>query len=74
MTEREQDPVDIAQLFEEGTVIDEALRVAAQDARRRHKALDQPIAEWRDGKVVWTEARDIVVYDANGSREADEPE
>jgi hypothetical protein len=43
----------ITELFDEGTAIDEALREAARDARRFHKAIGNPMATWRDGKVVW---------------------
>ncbi len=63
MTEETNPTVDITKLFEEGTAIDEALRLAAQDARRLHKALGQPMATWIDGKVVWIEANEIVVAD-----------
>lgn len=30
-----------------------ALRLAAADAKAKHKALGFPMAVWRDGKVVW---------------------
>jgi hypothetical protein len=43
----------IPELFDDGTAIDEALREAARDARRFHKAIGNPMATWRDGKVVW---------------------
>ncbi len=36
------------ELFEDGRAIDEALIEAARDARRLHKALDNPIATWLD--------------------------
>ena len=42
----------ITELFDEGTTIDEALREAARDARRLHKALGNPMATWKDGQVV----------------------
>ena len=46
-------------LFEDGRVIDEALREAARDARRLHKALGNPMATWKDGQVVWVQPEDI---------------
>jgi hypothetical protein len=49
------------QLFEDGQAIDDALIEAARDARRLHKALGNPMATWRDGKVVWVQPKDIVV-------------
>jgi hypothetical protein len=40
-----------------------ALRLAAQDARRFHKRLGNPIATWRNGQVVWIRPEDIDVGD-----------
>ena len=51
----------ITELFDEGTAIDEALREAARDARRFHKAIGNPMATWRDGKVAWVQPEDIIV-------------
>lgn len=51
----------ITELFDDGAAIDEALREAARDARRFHKAIGNPMATWRDGKVVWVQPDDIVV-------------
>jgi predicted ABC-type ATPase len=51
----------ITELFDEGTAIDQALRDAARDARRFHKAIGNPMATWEDGKVVWVQPEDIVV-------------
>ena len=58
----------IGELFEDGRAIDAALRDAALDARRLHKALGNPMATWRDGQVVWIQPEDIVVDD-DGDRE-----
>ena len=43
----------LKELFEDGRAIDEALKEAARDARRLHKALGNPMATWEDGQVVW---------------------
>lgn len=56
-------------LFEDGRVIDEALREAARDARRLHKALGNPMATWKDGQVVWVQPEDI---DIDGDSELPE--
>ena len=40
-----------------------ALREAARDARRLHKALGHPMATWKDGQVVWIQPEDIIVDD-----------
>jgi hypothetical protein len=53
----------IDELFEDGRLIDEALRLAAADARRLHKRLGRPMATWRDGQVVWIAPEDIEVDD-----------
>ncbi len=55
---------DIATIFKEGTLIDEALAKAARQALRMHKLMGNPVAEWRDGKVVWVQPEDIPVADA----------
>lgn len=49
------------ELFEDGSAIDEALKEAARDARRLHKALGNPMATWVDGRVVWVQPEDIRV-------------
>ena len=51
----------IKELFEDGREIDEALREAARDARRLHKALANPMATWKDGQVVWIQPEDIEI-------------
>lgn len=51
----------LKELFEDGRAIDEALREAARDARRLHKALGNPMATWKDGRVVWIQPEDIVI-------------
>ena len=51
----------IDELFEDGRAIDEALREAARDARRLHKAFGRPMATWKDGQVVWVQPGDIQI-------------
>ena len=53
----------VKELFQDGHAIDAALRDAARDARRLHKALGNPMATWKDGKVVWVQPEDIQVDD-----------
>jgi hypothetical protein len=52
---------DIQALFRDGREIDRALREAVREAVLMHKKMGWPIVEWRDGKVVWTPADEIVV-------------
>jgi hypothetical protein len=58
----------LKELFEDGRAIDEALREAARDARRLHKALGNPMATWKHGQVVWIQPEDIKIDD-DGERE-----
>jgi hypothetical protein len=50
---------DIERIFTEGTLVDEALVEGVQEALRRHKQAGLPIAEWQDGKTVWTPPEQI---------------
>ena len=60
MSKRE---LTLDELFEDGRAIDQALKDAARDARRLHKALGNPMATWLDGRVVWVQPGDIRVED-----------
>lgn len=61
MSEKRNDPVDIDAVFEDGEAIDKAVKEAAREARRFHKAMGHSIPDWRDGKVVWIPPEEIVV-------------
>ena len=63
----ESEQRDIEALFVDGTEIDEALKQAVREAVLRHKLLGNPIATWRDGKVVWLEPEEIPIPE-EGSR------
>ncbi len=54
-------PKDIDRIFGEGKRIDKAVSEAARDALRFHKRIGNPVAQWRDGKVVWVQPKDIKV-------------
>jgi hypothetical protein len=43
--------------------IQEALHRGVREALRRHKQARNPVATWRDGKVVWVAPEDIPVDD-----------
>lgn len=58
-----QNEPTVDELFEDGDAIDDALREAARDARRLHKALGNSMATWKDGQVVWVRPEDIKVDD-----------
>jgi hypothetical protein len=50
-----------------------ALRQAVQEALLRHKLAGNPLAIWRDGKVVWIAPEDISVGEL-GAGQAGEDE
>jgi len=51
--------IDIGRVCSDGRQIDEAFQHAVSAARQRHKKAGVPVAEWRDGKVVWIPADQI---------------
>ena len=53
----------LAERFKNETAIAEALREAARDARRFHKAMGNPMATLIDGRVVWVQPEDIRIED-----------
>jgi hypothetical protein len=55
----EKKRVDIGRLIREGTLVDEAMRLAVRDAMRLHKKLGDPVVGWKDGRVVWVPADQI---------------
>jgi hypothetical protein len=50
----------IGRLFADGRAVDEALRLAVRDAIRKHKRHNVPLAIWRDGRVVWVPAEELL--------------
>lgn len=48
-------------LLENLEIVDDALRRAVRHALLMHKRAGNPIVTWRDGKVVWIPAEEIVV-------------
>lgn len=56
-------PKDISRIFQEGTDIDRALLRAVREALRMHKALRNPVAEWKDGRVVWIPPDELEIPD-----------
>ena len=51
----------IDEIFKEGSLIDNALKKAVQEALVRHKQAGNPIVVWRDGKIVWLKPKEIPV-------------
>jgi hypothetical protein len=59
----------LKELFEDGRAIEVALREAARDVRRLHKALGNPMATWKNGQVVWIQPEDIEIDMAPETKE-----
>lgn len=52
---------DIAKVFADGHLIDEAIREGVHRALLEHKRAGNPIAVWRDGKVIMLQPEAIPV-------------
>jgi hypothetical protein len=50
---RTSEQKDIAQIFRDGTLIDQAMNAAVRDAVQLHKEKGLPLVVWRDGKILW---------------------
>ena len=59
----------IGKIFAHGRRIDEALKLAARDAIRKHAQHNLTVAVWRDGGVVWVPARELLVKAARKATE-----
>jgi hypothetical protein len=49
----------LGRIFADGRRIDEALRLAARDAIRKHKQHNVPVVVWRDGATAWVPTREL---------------
>ena len=56
-------------LIAEGKAVDEAMNEAVRHALLTHKRAGNPIASWRDGKVVIIPAEEIEVEETPGDSE-----
>jgi hypothetical protein len=55
--------VDIDQVFEQGTPIDDAMDQALVEAIERHRRAGVPMVFWEDGKSVWVSADELDLGD-----------
>ena len=51
----------VGRIFADGRRIDEALRLAARDAIRKHEQQNAPVVVWRNGGTAWVPARELKV-------------
>jgi hypothetical protein len=59
---------DIGELFADTELVSRAMRTAVREAILQHKRAGNPIAVWRDGKVVWIPPRKIHIRPGNSKR------
>ena len=52
---------DIAEIFSDDPAIEKALKEAVRQALLQHKQAGNPVAAWRNGKVVWIPPEEIEV-------------
>ena len=57
----------ISLLLADREKISQALAQAVRDALLKHKQAGNPVATWRDGKVVWIPPEEILVEGNNHS-------
>jgi hypothetical protein len=57
---------DIGKLFNDREGMDRALARAVRQALLQHKRMGNPVAVWRDGKIVWIEPEEIDVSEEDG--------
>jgi len=51
----------LTELLQDNRLIEEAINRGVREALLRHKQAGNPIADWRDGQVVWIAPEDIEV-------------
>jgi hypothetical protein len=67
------DPETLSQLLADAAAVEAAVGEAVREALLMHKRLGNPVASWRDGRVVWIPADQIPVDDVQGPNEKQLP-
>jgi hypothetical protein len=49
----------ISEIFEDKEKITKALSKAVNEALLQHKKAGNPVASWKDGRIVWIQPEDI---------------
>ena len=57
---KEQPQRSISELMADHTLITDAIRRAVREAVLQHAIAGNPVATWRDGKVVWISPEEIL--------------
>jgi hypothetical protein len=56
----EPPPPSLAEPFADSQLVDAAVRRAVREAVLVHAKLGNPVATWRDGRVVWLQPAEIL--------------
>jgi hypothetical protein len=59
---------DVGKLLADDRLIGKVMRTAVREALLEHKRAGNPVAIWRDGKVVWIPPEQIRVPRVNSKR------
>ncbi len=59
MTEINDNQID--EVFAQGVLIDKAIKEAIEKAVWEHQQVGNPVAVWRDGKVVWLAPEELKI-------------
>jgi hypothetical protein len=62
---KEQPQPSIAELLADHALINDAISRAVREAVLDHARAGQPVATWRDGKVVWIPPEEILTHFAD---------
>ncbi|HET7228624.1 MAG TPA: hypothetical protein VFJ16_01345 [Longimicrobium sp.] len=60
---------DIGALFRDGSAVDRAVALAAQDAVRLHRRHNVPLVSWADGRVVHVDPWTVPLPEDESARE-----
>ncbi|GAB4289202.1 MAG: hypothetical protein Fur0025_23610 [Oscillatoriaceae cyanobacterium] len=63
MTELNDRRID--EVFAQGVLIDQAIKQAIDKAVWEHQQVGNPVAAWRDGKVVWIPPEELKIKPEN---------
>ena len=58
---------EYAEFLAEVEAVEAAVQQAVKDALRLHKQAGNPVAEWKDGRVVWVPADQIDLEDESAA-------
>jgi hypothetical protein len=56
---KQRRPKGDAKALTRSGVVEKAVKDAVRAALRHHKRVGNPVAQWRNGKVVWIQPKDI---------------